>query len=75
MKTAEEMAEEYCKEHDECEFARDAFLAGYKAGFELGCMKGAIAMQWTLDSDYHLTPLVNYDKLAKVLTKKELTNK
>lgn len=31
MKTPEEMAEEYREEHDECEFARDAFLAGYKA--------------------------------------------
>jgi hypothetical protein len=26
MKTPEEMAEEYCEDHDECEFARDAFL-------------------------------------------------
>lgn len=32
MKTPEEMAEEYREEHDECEFARDAFLAGYNAG-------------------------------------------
>ena len=31
MKTPEEMAEEYCENHDECEFARDAFLAGYQA--------------------------------------------
>ncbi len=31
MKTPEEMAEEYCEDHDECEFARDAFLAGYDA--------------------------------------------
>lgn len=30
-KTPEEMAEEYCEDHDECEFARDAFLAGYRA--------------------------------------------
>ena len=35
MKTPEEMAEEYCEEHDECEFARDAFLAGFKAGREI----------------------------------------
>lgn len=31
MKTPEEMAEEYRENHDECEFARDAFLAGYRA--------------------------------------------
>lgn len=31
MKTPEEMAEEYCEDHDECEHARNAFLAGYKA--------------------------------------------
>lgn len=31
MKTPEEMAEEYRENHDECEFARDAFLAGYEA--------------------------------------------
>lgn len=31
MKTPEEMAEEYAEDNDECEFARDAFLAGYKA--------------------------------------------
>lgn len=30
-KTPEEMAEEYRENHDECEFARDAFLAGYQA--------------------------------------------
>lgn len=29
MKTPEEMAEEYCEDHDECEHARNAFLAGY----------------------------------------------
>lgn len=33
-KTPEELAEEYCEDHDECEFARDAFLAGYKAAME-----------------------------------------
>ena len=31
MKTPEQMAEEYCEDHDECEFGRDAFLAGYQA--------------------------------------------
>jgi hypothetical protein len=30
-KTPEQLAEEYCEDHDECEFARDAFLAGYQA--------------------------------------------
>ena len=34
-KTPEELAEEYCEDHDECEFARDAFLAGYKAAVDL----------------------------------------
>lgn len=71
-KTPEEMAEEYAENHDECEFARDAFLAGYKAGFEIGCMKGSMAMQWTLDSDWHFTPSVNHQKLADRMTKKEM---
>ena len=31
MKTPEDMAEEYCEDHDECEFAYEAFLAGYQA--------------------------------------------
>lgn len=31
MKTPEEMAEEYCEDHDECEFAYEAFIAGYQA--------------------------------------------
>lgn len=31
MKTPEQMAEEYCEDHDECEHARNAFLAGYEA--------------------------------------------
>ena len=31
MKTPEQMAEEYRENHDECEFAYDAFLAGYQA--------------------------------------------
>lgn len=35
MKTPEEMAEEYCEDHDECEHARIAFLAGYEAGREM----------------------------------------
>lgn len=30
-KTPDEMAEEYCEDHDECEHARNAFLAGYEA--------------------------------------------
>jgi hypothetical protein len=51
---------------------RDAFMAGYKAGFEIGCMKGSMAMQWTLDSDWHFTPSVNHQKLADRMTKKEM---
>lgn len=43
-KTPEELAEEYCEDHDECEFARDAFLAGYKAGHAAG-FEGAIKIQ------------------------------
>lgn len=31
MKTPEQMAEEWTEDNDECEFARDAFLAGYQA--------------------------------------------
>ena len=38
-KTPEEMAEEYCENHDECEFARDAFLAGYQAANKLYAAK------------------------------------
>lgn len=34
-KTPEEMAEEYRENHDECEFAREAFLAGYEAAKDL----------------------------------------
>jgi len=34
IKTPEELAEEYIEDHDECEFARDVFLAGYKAAQE-----------------------------------------
>lgn len=30
-KTSQELAEEYFKDYDECEFAREAYLAGYKA--------------------------------------------
>ena len=30
-KTPEEMAEEYIEDHDECEHAREAWLAGYHA--------------------------------------------
>ena len=34
MKTPEQLAEEYVEDHDECEFAREAYLAGYKAAQE-----------------------------------------
>lgn len=34
IKTPEEMAETYAEDNDECEFAREAFLAGYKAAKE-----------------------------------------
>lgn len=54
---------------------RDAFMAGYKAGFEVGCMKGSMAMQWTLDDDWHFTPSVNHQKLADQMTKKEMGKK
>ena len=34
MKTPEELAEEYKENNDECEFAREAYLAGYRAAQE-----------------------------------------
>ena len=81
-KTPDEMADEYLSKHFDDEqtavsvmiFApiyREVFLDGYKAGFEIGCMKGSMAMQSTLDDDYHLTPIIDHEKLAKVMTKKE----
>lgn len=81
-KTPEQLAEEHanlrCPEQGP-EFivwcmCRDDFLAGYKAGFQIGCMKGSMAMQWTLDDDYHFTPTIDHEKLAKVMTKKEIEN-
>ena len=75
MKTPEEMAEEYANnwtEDPEYMLSYDAFLAGYKAGFEIGCMKGSMAMQWTLDDDYHFTPMIDHEKLASRMTKKEM---
>lgn len=77
-KTPEEMAEKYAdtwNEDPEYRIAYDSFIAGYKAGFEIGCMKGSMAMQWTLDSDWHFTPSVNHQKLADQMTKKEMKNK
>lgn len=78
-KTPEEMAKKYGTDIDLCcgtsdiiIAAEEGFLAGYKAGFEIGCMKGSMAMQWTLDDDYHLTPIIDHEKLAKVMTKKEI---
>ena len=46
MKTPEEMAEEYCEDHDECEFARDAFLAGYQAAKDQLADVGKVIPQW-----------------------------
>jgi hypothetical protein len=37
-------------------------------------MKGSMAMQSTLDDDYHFTPTIDHEKLAKVMTKKEIEN-
>lgn len=80
-KTPEQMAAEHVKKvwrDSGTEFDRMAcewdFLAGYKAGFQIGCMKGSMAMQWTLDDDYHFTPTIDHEKLAKVMTKKEIEN-
>ena len=78
-KTPEQLAEEYVDQfnfwgehrHFVKRGFKDAFLAGYKAGFEIGCMKGSMAMQSTLDDDYHLTPIIDHEKLAKVMIKKE----
>lgn len=74
MKTPEEMAEEYCERRantDNFDVSK-AFLAGYKAGFEIGCMKGSMAMQSVLDEDYRLTPIIDHQKLASRMTKKEM---
>lgn len=45
-KTPEEMAEEYRENHDECEFARDAFLAGYKAAQDQLADADKVMPQW-----------------------------
>lgn len=50
-KTPEELAEEYCEDHDECEFAYEAFLAGYQA-----------AMQ---SAEWQIRVLNNLDELIK----------
>lgn len=81
-KTPEQMAKEYADYFMPGEdnkaytslIKEIAFLAGYKAGFQIGCMKGSMAMQWTLDDDYHFTPTIDHEKLAKVMTKKEIEN-
>ena len=39
VKTPEELAEEYVEDHDECEFARENYLAGYEAGFKDGSQR------------------------------------
>jgi hypothetical protein len=81
MKTPEKMAEEYCNQdkvacdainHAAEYLVKDAFLAGYKAGFEIGCIKGSMAMQSSLDEDYRLTPIIDHQKLARRMTKKEM---
>ena len=81
MKTPEEMAEEYSDQdkvacdainHAAEHLIKDAFLAGYQAGFEIGCMKGSMAMQSVLDEDYRLTPIIDHQKLASRMTKKEM---
>lgn len=47
-KTPEEMAEEYIEDHDECEHAGQAFLAGYKAAKDEEVAKDQkIAELWT----------------------------
>jgi hypothetical protein len=76
MKTPEELAEEYLRyENESYYWAKHAFLAGYKEGFQTGCIKGSMAMQSTLDSDWHFTPNVDHKKLATNLTEKEMKNK
>lgn len=75
MKTPEQMASDYAKDNTvakwEYDISKGSFLAGYQVGFEIGCMKGSMAMQSTLDDDYHLTPPIDHEKLAKLMTKKE----
>lgn len=70
-KTPEEMAEEYRENHDECEFARDAFLAGYNAGYTAGfdgCLKIQEAVTEHLEKQMveemyvRMEPLLKEDK-------------
>jgi hypothetical protein len=78
MKTPEELAEEYadvCVSDAGYATSKAGFLAGYKEGFQAGCIKGSMAMQSTLDSDYHLTPIIDHEKLARRMTEKELKKK
>jgi hypothetical protein len=51
-KTPEQMAEEYCEDHDECEFARDAFLAGYQAAQHKDKAVNRTHLAWKLAEDY-----------------------
>ena len=63
-KTPEQMAEEYCEDHDECEFARDSFLAGYTAGFERAVQLQASLAEY-IQQQNHLDSVVNGEPLLK----------
>ena len=45
-KTPEQMAEEWTENNDECEFARDAFLAGYQAAKDQFADVDKVMPQW-----------------------------
>jgi len=78
-KTPEELAEEYLRKmwgHDgdpteEMHCVSD-FIAGYKAGFEIGIMRGIVAMQETMDDDLVAGLLIDYEKLVRQIVKKEM---
>ena len=78
-KTPEQLAEEWSEiQYQEQEFigaklgTERAFLAGYKAGFEIGIMRGIVAMQETMDDDLVARLLIDYEKLVRQIVKKEM---
>ena len=79
MKTPNEIAAEWWAEYSKDKDLNKwdtvdpvkMFMAGYKEGYQLGLMKGSMAMQSLLDDDYHFTPRVNHSKFAEQIIKSE----
>lgn len=59
MKTPEKLANDFCKDKNLSYSEKLLLVEGFKAGFEIGSMKGAMQMQAILDDDYHFTPKKN----------------